>query len=295
MCSSISFSRPAGMPPSRMYARLASVVIVNPLGTGIPSCVISARPTPLPPRRSLPPSDGSSKSCMYRLMGGDSQSRRIVGRGGFPGPAVWEHVLQLAGGRRVLADRTASPQHLDPVELPGELTDLSFYPWPPEKLRELALSSDVVLVCGGNTANMLAVWRVHGFDRILREAWEAGVVLFGWSAGMICWFEAGVTDSFRPGLDGMRDGLGFLAGSACPHYDGEALRGPRYRELVDGGFPGGVAADDGVGVHYVGAELLDVVTCRPGAAAYRVTRGGEEALPARLLDSPREHRRRPRD
>ena len=89
---------------------------------------------------------------------------------------------------------------------------------------------------------------------------------------MICWFEAGVTDSFGPQLDGMRDGLGFLAGSACPHYDGEALRRPRYRELVDGGFPEGIAADDGVGLHYVGTELREVVTCRPGAAAYRVTR-----------------------
>jgi len=203
--------------------------------------------------------------------------------GGFPGPAVWEHVLELAGGRRVLADRTASPQHLDPVELPGELTDLSFYPWPPEKLRELALGSDVILVCGGNTANMLAVWRRHGFDRILREAWEAGVVLAGWSAGLICWFEAGVTDSFGPQLEGLRDGLGFLSGSACPHYDREPLRRPRYRELVDNGFPDGIAAEDGVGLHYVGTELREVVTCRPGATAYRVTHDGDERLDAREL------------
>ena len=105
-------------------------------------------------------------------------------------------------------------------------------------------------------------------------------MLFGASAGMICWFEAGVTDSFGPQLEGMRDGLGFLAGSACPHYDGEALRRPRYRELVDGGFPEGLAADDGVGLHYVGTELREVVTCRPGAAAYRVTRDGEQLLEA---------------
>ena len=165
----------------------------------------------------------------------------------------------------------------------AELRHLKFQPWPPAGLRELALSQDAIFVGGGSTANMLAVWRVHGFDRILREAWGAGVVLFGWSAGMICWFEAGVTDSFSPGLDGMPDGLGFLAGSACPHYDGEALRRPRYRELVDGGFPEGVAADDGVGLHYVGTELYEVVTCRAGAGAYRVTRGGEEPVPARLI------------
>ena len=130
---------------------------------------------------------------------------------------------------------------------------------------------------------MLAIWRVHGFDRILREAWDAGVLLFGASAGMICWFEAGVTNSFGPELEGMRDGLGVLAGSACPHYDGEALRRPRYRELVDSGFPEGIAADDGVGLHYVGAALREVVTCRPGTSAYRVTREGEERLPARLI------------
>src|SRR5437762_13122384 len=85
----------------------------------------------------------------------------------------------------------------------GELAHLKFHPWPPAGLRELVLAQDAIFVGGGSTANMLAIWRVHGFDEILREAWEAGVVLFGWSAGMICWFEAGVTDSFRPHLDGM--------------------------------------------------------------------------------------------
>ena len=82
----------------------------------------------------------------------------------------------------------------------------------------------------------------------------------------------------------MADGLGFLAGSACPHYDGEPLRRPRYRELIAAGFPEGVAADDGVGLHYVGTELREVVTCRPGAAAYRVSQSGEVPLEARLLD-----------
>jgi peptidase E len=167
----------------------------------------------------------------------------------------------------------------------GELSHAKFHPWPPPRLRELALAQDAIFVGGGSTANMLAIWRVHGFDAVLREAWEAGVLLFGWSAGMICWFEAGVTDSFRPELDGMRDGLAFLPGSACPHYDGEELRRPRYRELVAAGFPEGVAADDGVGFHYVGTELREVVTSRPGAAGYRVTRSGEERLQPRLIPS----------
>ena len=108
-------------------------------------------------------------------------------------------------------------------------------------------------------------------------------MLFGVSAGMICWFEAVVTDSFGLQLEGLRDGLGFLSGSACPHYDGEERRRPRYRELVDSGFPEGIAAEDGVGLHYVGTELREVVTCRPGATAFRVTRDGEERLDAREL------------
>jgi peptidase E len=129
---------------------------------------------------------------------------------------------------------------------------------------------------------MLAIWKVHGIDTVLREAWENGVVLCGASAGMICWFEAGVTDSFGPQLAGM-ECLGFLPGSACPHYDGEEQRRPRYRELLDDGFPEGVAADDGVGIHYIGTEIAEVVTCRPGAAAYRVTRDGEDKLETRSL------------
>jgi peptidase E len=163
-----------------------------------------------------------------------------------------------------------------------ELRTLSTFPWPPENLRELILSQDAICVCGGNTANMLAIWRVHGIDTLLREAWEQGAVLWGQSAGMICWFEAGVTDSFGPQLEGL-ECLGFLAGSAYPHYDGEERRRPRYRELVADGLAEGIAADDGVGLHYVGTELREIVTCRPGAAAYRVGRDGEERLEPRFL------------
>ena len=179
-----------------------------------------------------------------------------------------EAVLRLYG----LLPRDAVPSYLP------------FFPWPPAGIREFALAQDVIFVGGGNTANMLAIWRVHGFDGILREAWEAGIVLTGWSAGMICWFEAGVTDSFGPQLEGMRDGLGFLAGSACPHYDGEERRRPVYTRLVTEGFPAGIAADDGVGVHFVGTELDEVVSVRDGATAYRVGLGGESPLEARRID-----------
>jgi dipeptidase E len=209
-------------------------------------------------------------------------SRQVVAFGGYPSTAQLEVVFGLAGGRKVLYDHTASPEFEGP-ELDADVTHLSFYPWPPDDLRALALAHDVIMVAGGNTANMLAVWRVHGFDRVLREAWEAGVVLTGWSAGMICWFEAGVTDSFGPQLDGLRDGLGFLPGSACPHYDGEELRRPVYRRLVREGFPPGIALDDAAGAHYRGTELEAVVVSSPTAAGYLVTSDGETRIEGRLL------------
>jgi dipeptidase E len=209
---------------------------------------------------------------------------QIVGLGGFPEPPMVEHILLLARGRRVLFDRTASPQHEFGLDWDAEVTDLSFYPWPPAELRELALAHDVIVIGGGSTANMLAVWRVHGFDGILREAWENGILLTGWSAGMICWFEAGVTDSFGPQLEGMRDGLGFLPGSACPHYDGEELRRPVYTQLVRDGFPAGIALDDAAGAHYVGTELREVIATGESAGGYAVSPEGERPLAVRRLN-----------
>ena len=207
----------------------------------------------------------------------------LIGIGGFPDEAMFEYVLAHARGRKVLVDSTASPVGTDELGLPGELSYLSFYPWPPADLRDQAFAADVILVCGGNTANMLAVWRIHGFDGILREAWEAGVVLAGWSAGMICWFEAGVTDSFGPQLEGMRDGLGLLPGSACPHYDGEERRRPVYTGLVADGFPAGLALDDAAAARFAGTELVEVVASRQTARGYHVGPDGEVPLPTRVL------------
>jgi dipeptidase E len=214
----------------------------------------------------------------------------ILAWGGYPDDAQLDHVLGLARGPRVLYVPTASMEGAastvwwyERLRGRAEMTHLYFNPYPPDDLHGLTLGHDVVLVPGGNTANALAIWRTHGFDDVLREAWEQDVLLTGWSAGAICWFEACVTDSFGPQLDGMRDGLGLLAGSACPHYDGEALRRPRYAELLREGFPAGIAIDDDVGVRFDGTELTEVVASREGATAYRVSAAGEEPLEARLL------------
>jgi dipeptidase E len=217
-------------------------------------------------------------------------SPQIVGLGGTPQESMLDYVLGLARGRRLLYVPTAGNEDAGRTvewyeRLRGrvELTPLCFYPWPPADLRALALAQDVILVPGGNTANMLAIWRVHGFDAILREAWEAGVLLTGWSAGLICWYEAGVTDSFGPQLEGMRDGLGFLPGSACPHYDGEELRRPVYERLVRDGFSSGLALDDAAGAHYVGTELREIVASQADARGYRVGKDGEEPIETRVL------------
>jgi dipeptidase E len=225
---------------------------------------------------------------------------QIVGFGGHAigapeSRAIEDWLLGLTGKERprVLFVPTASAEDSDYVVAAfdafggrADVSHLDFFPWPPAELRDLVLGHDLVYVGGGNTANMLAIWREHGMDEIVREAWQAGIVLCGTSAGMLCWFEAGVTDSFGPQLEGM-ECLGLIPGSACPHYDGEALRRPRYHELVAGGIPGGWAADDGVALHFEGWELSEVVTALPGKGAYRIElRDGEvveERLEPRLI------------
>jgi dipeptidase E len=151
-------------------------------------------------------------------------------------------------------------------------------------LRAHVLEQDVVYVGGGNTANMLAVWRVHGLDGVLVEAWHAGVVLCGISAGMNCWFRESVTDSFDlDALAPLKDGLGLIPASACPHYDGEEQRRPTYRRLVAAGVLGdGWAADEGAALVFSGETLEEVVTSRPDVAAYRVERTADGVAERRL-------------
>jgi peptidase E len=155
----------------------------------------------------------------------------------------------------------------------------------PDDIAGPLREADLVYVGGGNTVNALAIWRIHGIDALLREAWERGAVLAGVSAGSLCWFEAGVTDSFGPALAPFTDGLGFLPGSNCPHYDSEERRRPMYRSLVDAGtLPPGFAADDGAALVFAGTGLEQVVAWRDGARAYRVERGTETPIePARRL------------
>lgn len=129
---------------------------------------------------------------------------------------------------------------------------------------------DAIYVGGGNTRNLLVLWREWGLDVILRDLWQDGVVLGGSSAGSICWFEEGITDSIPNTLTRL-ECLGFLPGSNCPHYDSEAQRRPTYERMVaDGTVQPGLAADDGVGLHFVDGAFERAVASRLDAAAYRV-------------------------
>ena len=196
-----------------------------------------------------------------------AQARRANPRVCFLPTATGDHPETIARFYRVAAGHECRP------------SDLALFHREVEDLRTFLMKQDVIWVAGGNTANALAIWRVHGLDEILREAWEEGCVMTGASAGMNCWFEASVTDSFSlKRLEGLRDGLGWLTGSACPHYDAEEQRRPVYRALVAGGFPGGVAAEDGVGLLYEAAEFAEAVSWREDGGAWRVGLGADGAV-----------------
>lgn len=168
-------------------------------------------------------------------------------------------------------------------------TDLTLFDSPtlprrPRRTSDLGAfveQQDIFYVGGGNTANLLAMWRTHGLDKLLRDAWSRGAILCGVSAGMLCWFRGGDTDSFG-GFDPFTNGLGFIDATACPHYDGEAERRPTYHRLIREGLQWGYAADDGAALHFRGPELVEVVSSRVGAAAYRVERIDGRVVETRL-------------
>lgn len=174
----------------------------------------------------------------------------------------------------------------------GKITHLQLFPMPnaadPE---DLLLSQDMVFVGGGSVANMLAVWRVHAIDSIMRRAWQAGVVLSGVSAGAICWFTSGTTDSFGVDLRPFTGGLGLLEGSYCPHYDSEPRRRPLYQSLIaDGSLPPGIACDDGAAAHFVDDTLAAIVADASGPRGYSVSRpaagpAAEIALETQVLQA----------
>jgi len=220
----------------------------------------------------------------------------LLGGGGFSQEkhrALDRHFLAQTGRRRprVLFVPTASGDaesyryafYEAMAELDCRPAHLSLFKPPVADLESFVARHDAIWVGGGNTRSALALWREWDLDAILRRAYVRGTVVGGVSAGMIAWFDWGVTDSVPGALTPLRC-LGWLPGSACPHYDSEPERRPTYRRMVAAGtIPGGLAADDGVALHFVGGALHDIVSARPKARAYRVERVGGRARETPLL------------
>jgi len=223
--------------------------------------------------------------------------RRIIACGGGafsprkPRPSFDRWLLAQTGKRRprVCFIPTASGDtatYVEPVEravrrLGGMTTTLSLFSPPGKDLKDLVCRHDLVFVGGGNTRNMLALWRLWKLDIAVRQAYERGVILAGTSAGALCWFSSGLTDSFGPRYAPLKC-LGWLRGSFCPHFDSEKRRRPMYRRLIRRGeLPGGYAVDDGVALEFVDDRLARAVSCRPKAGAFRLRREG-----ARLRETP---------
>lgn len=158
-----------------------------------------------------------------------------------------------------------------------EVSHLTVFPMPNrEDPRAWMLEQDMIYVTGGSVANLMALWRLHGYDEMFEEAWRAGVVLSGQSAGALCWHVGGNTDSFGPDLRVWAEGMGLLPYSCGVHYDSEPQRRPLLQASVASGeLPPGYAADEGVALHYVGTEFIQAVSAVPGAGAYRVESDGD--------------------
>ena len=190
------------------------------------------------------------------------------------------HLPTASGDQRSLGDDMTEAARVAGFDL----TNLYLFPMPTlDDVEGHLLEQDVVWVNGGSVANLLAVWEVHDLGAVFRRVWEAGVVLAGVSAGSICWYAGGTTDSFGPELRAVTNGLGFLPYGSGVHYDSEARRRPLVHRLVaDGTLPTTHCTDDGVGLVYRGTELVEAVSELDGKGAFIVTRQGDEAVEERI-------------
>ncbi len=216
-------------------------------------------------------SDGSDP-CLDRYL--LEQSRSTTPRIGFIGAASGDSESYLVKFYARFSKLDCRPGHLP---LFRRTPDLEAW----------ILGQDVIFVGGGNTKSLLCIWEGWGIAPMLRRAGEAGTVLAGISAGAICWFDWGVTDSGADAL-GPLACLGFVSGSCCPHYSLELERRPRYEKMVAGEkIPPGVAIDDGAAIHFVDGVAMRVISGRAGADAYRVARKGRSARSESLTEIER--------
>lgn len=170
---------------------------------------------------------------------------------------------QIAAFRASLAEADCRLSHVSLFRLETETVDLEGH----------LLAQDLIYVGGGSMVNLLAIWRAHGIDRILRRCWERGVVLAGQSAGAMCWFEAGVTRS--AGVARLAPGLGFVAGALSVHYHRDHARRRALLDAVAGSERYGYGIDDGAGILVRGTEIVAAVSARDGAGVWRVEPDGD--------------------
>jgi peptidase E len=206
--------------------------------------------------------------CAIELAGVDARRPRLCHVGTAGGDQRWWNALWDEAGHAAGID----------------VVHLNLFPMPSvEDMAGFLLDQDAIWVGGGSVANLLAIWRLHGLDRILAEVWQAGVVLGGESAGSLCWHVGGTTDSFGPALRPVTNGLGLLPYANGVHYDSEPQRRPLFQQLIaDGVLPDGYASDDGVGLLYRGTALVEAVTEMRGKGAYAVRRDGDRAVEDRI-------------
>ncbi|HTE57270.1 MAG TPA: peptidase E [Verrucomicrobiae bacterium] len=188
------------------------------------------------------------------------------------GTATGDAVSEITTFYNACIDQEVTPSHLQLFTEPNV-----------KDVREHILRQDMIWVDGGSVANLLAVWRVHELDSILRTAWEKGIVLAGCSAGSICWHTGGTTDSFGEDLHPVINALGFLPYSNGVHYDVHKQRRPLFQNLVQENIlDEGYATDDGAAIHYVDDQFHKAIADRPGKFAYHITRVGDGIKETRL-------------
>jgi len=178
------------------------------------------------------------------------------------GTAAGDSATSIASFYNACSSYVTDPSHLQ------------LFPWPNHKdVERYLLSQDIIWVAGGSAANLLAVWEAHGLFKIVRKAWEAGIVLSGVSAGSLCWGAAGTTDSYGPDLRPIVNAFSLLPYSSGVHYDSEEQRRPLFQKLIrEGKMPAGYATDDGVSLHFIDTKLYKAIADTEGKSAYHVHR-----------------------
>lgn len=228
----------------------------------------------------------------------------IASSGGFLASDRWETLtpgpiflkgLELTGKTRprVLFIMTASGDsaryltmsYQAMADLGVDVDHLALFPQPTADISTAVSKADFIWVGGGSVANLLSLWRLHGLDAELQNAWDTGTVLGGVSAGSICWHVGGPTDSFGPELQVVTNGLGLIPYGAGVHYDSEAQRRPLlHKTVLEETLPTSFATDDRTAILYAGTEPVEVLSDKPdtSAAAYRIEKVGNEVIETRL-------------